>query len=150
MAPSPQIFVAHGPNLNMLGRREPEIYGQLSLADIDRQLRAQAEAAGVALRILQSNSEGALIDGIQEAASDCVGILINPGGLTHSSVSLRDALAAAALPLVEVHLSNLHARETFRRRSYVAPIALGVICGFGAASYELGLQALLRHLGLGR
>jgi len=141
------ILVLHGPSLNLLGAREPEVYGTTSLAEIDAALEAQAKQAGVQVACFQSNHEGALIDRIQEARGDVAGILINPGGLTHTSVCLRDALVCADVPVVEVHLSNVHTRERFRRRSLVSGIALGVICGFGAHSYHLGLDALITHLG---
>jgi 3-dehydroquinate dehydratase II len=147
MAEAPRILVIHGPNLNTLGSREPSVYGTATLDDIHDDLTARAKERGAELEFFQSNHEGALIDRVQEARSWADGILINPGGLTHTSVSLRDALAATELPVVEVHLSNVFSREGFRRRSYVSPIALGVISGFGANSYALGLDALLSHLG---
>ncbi len=141
-----RILVLHGPNLNLLGEREPEVYGRTTLAEIDARLRKLGADAGVAVETFQSNHEGALIDRIHAARRDCDGIVINPGGLTHTSVSLRDALAAFAKPVIEVHLSNVHARERFRRRSLVAPVALGSICGLGAHGYELALQALVARL----
>jgi 3-dehydroquinate dehydratase-2 len=141
-----RILVVHGPNLNILGTREPEVYGSITLAEIDADLTTVAKDANCEIECCQSNHEGVLIDRIQEAGSWAGGILINPAGLTHSSVVLRDALVATALPVVEVHLSNVFARESFRHRSYVSEIAVGVISGFGPASYRLGLQALLDHL----
>jgi 3-dehydroquinate dehydratase-2 len=141
-----RVLVVHGPNLNLLGSREPALYGAITLGEIDARLASQAKEAGAELELFQSNHEGALIDRIQESAGLVDGILINPGGLTHTSVALRDALAATTLPVVEVHLSNVHAREEFRRHSYVSGIARGVVVGFGARSYTLGLDALLHVL----
>ncbi len=146
MAGTKRILVVHGPNLNLLGKREPGVYGSTPLQAIDQRLEGLAASAGFELRIVQSNHEGVLIDRVQEALDDCDGIVINPGGFTHTSVALRDALAATGLPVVEVHLSNVHAREAFRHHSYVSPVALGVVCGFGPLSYELGLRALLEHV----
>jgi len=143
----PRILVLHGPNLNMLGTREPGIYGTTTLEDINSELVQVAKENGADLEFFQSNHEGGLIDRIQEAPSWADGILINPGGLTHTSVSLRDALVASQLPVVEVHLSNVFAREGFRRHSFVSGIARGVVSGFGATSYRLGLLALLDALG---
>jgi len=140
---SQRILVVHGPNLNLLGRREPEIYGRTTLAEIDAELTAFAREEGFELECFQSNHEGALIDRIQQAMGSAAGILINPAGYTHTSVALRDALAATGLPVIEVHLSNVFVREPFRHHSYVSGIALGVISGLGTTGYRLGLEALM-------
>lgn len=145
-SPTIRILVLHGPNLDLLGRREPEVYGTQTLADIDAAIEARAGDLGIEVETFQSNHEGALIDRIHAAMDTCAGIVINPGGLTHTSVSLRDALAGVALPVVEVHLSNVYAREAFRHHSYVTPVALGVISGLGADGYGYALDALRRHL----
>ena len=141
-----KILVLHGPNLNLLGEREPEVYGRTTLAEIDARLREQGARRSAEVESFQSNHEGALIDRIQSARRTHQGIIINPGGLTHTSVALRDALVACSLPVIEVHLSNIHAREEFRQRSLVAGIALGQISGLGAKGYELALEALLDRL----
>lgn len=146
-APVPRILVLHGPNLNLLGRREPEIYGHTTLADIHAAMEARGRAAGVQIESFQSNSEGELIDRVQAAAAEGIEfIVINPGGYTHTSVALRDALSGVAIPFIEVHLSNIHARETFRQHSYFSDIAVGVICGLGAQGYELALEAALARI----
>ncbi len=141
-----KILVLHGPNLNLLGTREPAIYGTTSLADIEVQVAELAAADEAEVVNFQSNCEGELIDKIHAMMEEAQGILINPGGLTHTSVALRDALVASDLPVVEVHLSNIHQREPFRHHSYISDIALGVVLGFGPSSYLLGLEALLRYL----
>ncbi len=146
MAEAVRILVVHGPNLNLLGTREPDVYGNVTLEQIDAELQAAGKELGCEIESCQSNHEGVLIDRIQEARSWAHGILINPAGLTHSSVALRDALVATELPIVEVHLSNIFAREPFRHHSYVSGISVGVISGFGPASYRLGLEALATQL----
>lgn len=141
-----KVLVLHGPNLNLLGTREPGIYGHTTLQGINDALASLAAELGGEIRAFQSNSEGSLVDAIQGALADCDGILINPAAYTHTSVAIRDAIAATALPTVEVHLSNVHAREPFRSHSYIAPVAVGQICGFGPESYLLGLRALMSRL----
>ena len=141
-----RLLVLHGPNLNLLGRREPGHYGTATLDDVTRALDGLAAELGVSLEHFQSNHEGALIDRIHAAMGTCDAIIVNPGGLTHTSVSLRDALTAVALPFVEVHLSNVHAREPFRQVSLLADVAVGRIAGFGASSYTLGLRAMVEWL----
>lgn len=140
------ILVINGPNLNLLGTREPGVYGSNTLAGINQALQVEAAKLYVKLDFIQSNSEGKLIDEIHAARKSFQGIIINAGAYTHTSVAIRDALAAVAIPTVEVHLSNIYCREEFRHHSYIAPIAIGQISGFGADSYILGLQALARHL----
>ena len=142
-----RVLLVNGPNLNMLGLREPGLYGSATLEGIEAELRHQAEGLGVALDCFQSNHEGALVDRIQAARGLADGILINAGAFTHTSIALRDALLAVAIPFVELHLSNIHGREAFRHHSFLADKALGVICGFGATSYSLALQGLVAHLG---
>lgn len=140
------ILVLHGPNLNLLGRREPEIYGSLTLAAINSLLEAEGAKLQTKMYFMQSNHEGSLVDAIHEALGKHQGILINAGAYTHTSLALRDAIAAVDLPTVEVHLSNIYRREDFRHHSYISSVAIGQISGFGAQSYLLGLQALVHHL----
>jgi 3-dehydroquinate dehydratase-2 len=135
------VMVIHGPNLNLLGTREPEVYGSQTLADIDAMLEAEAKALGIVLKTTQSNSEGVLVDAVQAAAKWANVIIINPGAYTHTSIALRDAIAGVSVPTIECHLSNVHAREDFRHHSYVSPVAVGQISGFGAESYRLALHA---------
>lgn len=141
-----RILVVHGPNLNLLGRREPARYGTRTLLEINEELRELAVELGATVSCVQSNHEGVLIDHIHNAIDSIDGIVINPGGLGHTSVSLRDALAAVGLPFVEVHLTNIHARESFRQQTLLSDIAVGTIAGFGGLSYSLGLRGLLAHL----
>lgn len=139
-----RVFVLNGPNLNLLGTREPDIYGRETLADIDRMCAARAKELGLAVELRQSNNEGQLVDWIQEAGAAAAGIVINPAAYTHTSVAIMDALKQAPCPIVEVHLSNIFRREPFRHRSYVSPVANGVICGFGSQGYILALEAIAR------
>lgn len=140
------ILVLHGPNLNLLGTREPEIYGATTLSDIDALLTDQAKAAGHELSSMQSNDEGALVTAIQKATKKIAYIIINPAAFTHTSVAMRDALAAVNIPFIEVHLSNVHAREDFRRHSYFSDLAQGVISGLGATGYSLALSSAIESL----
>lgn len=141
------VLVIHGPNLNMLGTREPAHYGSNTLDEINQALTRHGEAAGAWIETFQSNHEGALIERIHQAAQDHVDfILINPAGYTHTSVALRDALASVAVPFIEIHLSNIYAREAFRHHSYFSDLAVGVVCGLGAQGYELALDYALRHI----
>jgi 3-dehydroquinate dehydratase-2 len=141
-----QLLALHGPNLNLLGSREPGVYGSASLEQIDALLARRAEELGVGITCFQSNHEGALVDRIQQARGQADGVLINAGAYTHTSIAIRDALLAVAIPYVELHLSNVHARESFRHHSHLADRAVGVICGFGPASYGLALEGLVAHL----
>lgn len=141
-----KILIINGPNLNLLGKREPEIYGAQTLEGINRALLPIAQEVGTALDFFQSNSEGDLVDAIQGAAGVFNGIIINPAAYTHTSVAIRDAIAAVAIPTVEVHLSNVYSREEFRHNSFIAPVAIGQIAGFGASGYELALRGLVGYL----
>jgi 3-dehydroquinate dehydratase-2 len=136
-----KILVLNGPNLNLLGKRQPEIYGTTTLAEIEKQVRALAKELGVEIDFRQSNSEGELVTWIQEAADGFAALMINPAAYTHTSLAMRDAISAAAIPTVEIHISNIHRREAFRHHSYIADVAVGQIAGFGVGSYLLGLRA---------
>ncbi len=146
MAKAPKVLILNGPNLNMLGTRQPEIYGAVTLADIEAACEKRARELGLAAECRQSNSEGELVGWIQAARNDAQAVIINPGGYSHTSVAILDALLAADLPIVEVHLSNIHRREEFRHHSYVSKAAQGVICGFGARGYVMALEALAAQL----
>ncbi len=141
-----KILLIHGPNLNMLGKREPGVYGSVTMEEINTRMQALAKARGVTLQTFHSNSEGGLVDAIQDAGGWANGIVINAGAYTHYSIAIRDAIAAVKLPVIEVHLSNVHAREEFRHKSVIAPVCVGVIAGFGWRSYALGLEGLIAHL----
>ncbi len=142
-----KFLVLNGPNLNLLGTREPEVYGTDTLSQIMQKLISEAESLGCELVAYQSNHEGALIDQVQRAEQEKMsGIIINPGGYTHTSIALRDAVSGVSLPTVEIHLSNIYAREEFRQNSFIAPVAIGQIAGFGASGYSLALQALMSYL----
>lgn len=140
------VTILNGPNLNLLGTRQPEVYGATTLADIEATCQRKADALGIEIEFHQSNHEGVLVDQIHAARSESDGLIINAGAYTHTSVALMDAVSSVSLPMVEVHLSNIHARESFRHTSFLSPVALGLICGFGAAGYVLALEGLHGHL----
>jgi 3-dehydroquinate dehydratase-2 len=144
--PMIKLLLLHGPNLNLLGEREPDVYGKITLAEINDRITALARERGAEIRIVQSNCEGGMIDAIQEARQWADGLMINPGAYTHYSLAIRDAITAVSIPAVEVHISNVFAREEFRHRSVIAPVCVGSVCGFGWRSYEMGLAGLLGYL----
>ena len=141
-----KILIINGPNINLLGTREPEIYGALTMDNINDSLFDYAKTLGVEIETFQSNIEGEIVDKIQQSKKDCAGIVINPAAYTHTSVAIRDAIAAVNMPAVEVHISNIHSREEFRKNSFIAPVCIGQISGFGADSYRLGLKGLVDFL----
>ena len=141
------ILILNGPNLNLLGTRQPEVYGPTTLADIEALCHEKAKALGIEIVFAQSNHEGALVDMLHAARGVHAGVILNAGAYTHTSVALMDAISSIMLPVVELHLSNIHAREAFRHKSYIAPVAVGQICGFGAAGYPLAMDALESHIG---
>ncbi len=141
------ILILNGPNLNLLGTRQPEVYGPTTLEDIEALCHAKAQALGVDVTFAQSNHEGELVDMLHAARGTHAGIILNAGAYTHTSVALMDAISSIMVPVVELHLSNIHAREEFRQKSYIAPVAVGQICGFGAAGYSLALEAILAYIG---
>lgn len=141
-----RILIIHGPNLNMLGKREPDIYGATTLSEVDKSLEEKAKDLVVEITTFQSNSEGEIVSTIQDAMTNFDGIVINPGAYTHTSVAIRDAILSSGLPVVEVHISNIYKREDFRQKSFVSGVSLGVISGFGTNSYFLGLSAIVKHL----
>ncbi|MEL6682625.1 MAG: type II 3-dehydroquinate dehydratase [Pseudomonadota bacterium] len=143
------ILILNGPNLNLLGTRQPEVYGPTTLADIEGMCADKARTLDIAVEFQQTNHEGVMIDAIHAARGKFAGIILNAGAYTHTSVALMDAISSAMVPVVELHLSNIHARETFRKTSYIAPVAIGQICGFGAAGYPLAIDALMSYLGEG-
>lgn len=144
-----KILIINGPNINLLGTREPEIYGSLTLNKINEQLFEYAASMGIEIETFQSNIEGEIVDKIQWAKDFCDGIVINPAAYTHTSVAIRDAISAVKLPAVEVHISNIHSREEFRKHSYIAPVCIGQIAGFGIDSYKLGLEAVVNYITCG-
>ncbi|BAR99310.1 type II 3-dehydroquinate dehydratase [Blastochloris viridis] len=145
---TPSVLILNGPNLNLLGTRQPEVYGRATLADIERDCRAKADTLGLAVDFRQSNGEGTLIDWIHAARGTHAGIVLNAGAYTHTSIAIMDAISSVELPVIEVHLSNIHRREPFRHQSYISKVAVGMICGFGPFGYQIALEAIANHLGI--